>query len=865
MDAASHDSAPASIARSRRGLLRGGIWNTAVLIIALGAGGLAISAGVVWHQVVDGANRAHDTALADAAADRIAAVANGRISELRGRMAALAEASITREALASGDTDHITAASGELTEALTHAERVALIPPGSADVDLDAAVPISWAARELIQRAETQPLVGPEGVVLDDQRARFYAAHRVSDGEALLGVVFVAWSHDFFAAPLQAVAADTGTARLVQEFEGDPVALLTLGEAPAGAQPAGAPQRRSRALDAPHWTLTLKPQPAPAAVAAMGPVISALAVALALLLAGVMLGFSRLSRTLSADVNLLIEHTGNLLRGRRPSAQRYALPVFEDVEQEIARMSRHTSDPAGSAAPRAAPAPAGANAAPADAQPRTDNEESAMTDQEHDGGSDDDFLDVRPSDAGEPAPAAPGAIALEPEIFRSYDIRGITTSNLTEDVVYWIGRAFAAEAADYQQRRVAVGRDGRHSSPPLRDALTRGLAEGGMDVIDIGEVPTPVLYFATHELGTGTGIMLTGSHNPPEYNGIKMVLDGVTLAEERIQALRARIEENRLTTGTGNVEAVNVADRYLEKIVDDVVVAQPLKVVVDCGNGVAGNLAPELVRQLGCEVVPLYCEVDGDFPNHHPDPAEPANLEDLITVVQAESADLGLAFDGDGDRLGVVTGTGEVVWPDKLLMVYAQDIVGRNPGADIIYDVKCSRHLSSLISDLGGRPIMWKTGHSHIKAKLKETGALLAGEFSGHICFGERWYGFDDALYAAARLLEIVGGTDQSIDELVAQFPVTFSTPEIKVTTTEQAKFEIVDRLAGEGDFGTGAITAIDGLRVDFADGWGLIRPSNTSPVLSLRFEADDADALERIQALFQEQLTRIAPDLSFR
>jgi phosphomannomutase/phosphoglucomutase len=287
--------------------------------------------------------------------------------------------------------------------------------------------------------------------------------------------------------------------------------------------------------------------------------------------------------------------------------------------------------------------------------------------------------------------------------------------------------------------------------------------------------------------------------------------------------------------------------------------------VVDCGNGVAGTLAPELIAQLGCEVVPLYCDVDGDFPNHHPDPAEPANLEDLITVVKAEQADVGLAFDGDGDRLGVVTSSGEIIWPDKLLMLYAQDIVGRNPGADIIYDVKCSRHLNSLISDLGGRPIMWKTGHSHVKAKLKETGALLAGEFSGHICFGERWYGFDDALYAAARLLEILGGTDASADELFSQFPITYSTPELKIPTSEQAKFEIIQRLAIDGDFGDGTITTIDGLRVDYADGWGLVRPSNTSPVLSLRFEADGQEALERIQNLFQAQLDTIDPGLRFR
>ena len=455
-------------------------------------------------------------------------------------------------------------------------------------------------------------------------------------------------------------------------------------------------------------------------------------------------------------------------------------------------------------------------------------------------------------------------LKLSPEIFRAYDIRGITTKNLTDDVVYWIGRAFATEAQANDRDRVAVGRDGRHSSAGLRDALVRGLTEGGCDVIDIGEVPTPLLYFATHALDTGTGVMITGSHNPPDYNGLKMMIAGETLAEGRIQELKNRILENRLDEGNGDVEEMDLADHYLDRVQESVAVAQPCKVVVDCGNGVAGHLAPRLIEELGCEVVPLYCNVDGDFPNHHPDPAEPENLQDLIDVVRDEGADIGLAFDGDGDRLGVVTPAGEIIYPDKLLMLFAQDIVGRNPGADVIYDVKCSRHLNNLISELGGRPIMWRTGHSHMKAKLKETEALLAGEFSGHICFAERWYGFDDALYSAARLLEIVGAQDQNVDELFSQFPTTHSTPEIKITTTETQKFEIIEQLAIGADFGDGTVTDIDGVRVDFSDGWGLVRASNTSPVLSLRFEADDPEALERIKGIFARRLAAIDSALTF-
>ncbi|MBV1905348.1 MAG: phosphomannomutase/phosphoglucomutase [Pseudomonadales bacterium] len=453
---------------------------------------------------------------------------------------------------------------------------------------------------------------------------------------------------------------------------------------------------------------------------------------------------------------------------------------------------------------------------------------------------------------------------LDPEIFRAYDIRGIVTSNLTSEIVYWIGRAFAGQAREANQERVAVGRDGRLSSPELSEALIRGLTEGGLDVLDIGMVPTPLLYYATHALNTGTGIMITGSHNPPDYNGLKMVLAGTTLAEDSIQTLRARIESNNLPEGEGSSETVDIIASYLDRVTEDVVLAQAPKIVIDCGNGVAGNVAPQLLRDLGCEVIELYCEVDGNFPNHHPDPAEQENLADLITVVEAENADLGLAFDGDGDRLGVITNKGTIIWPDKLLMLFSRDIVGRNPGSDIIYDVKCSRHLNTLISEYGGRPIMCKTGHSNIKAKIKETGALLGGEFSGHICFAERWYGFDDALYSAARLLEITASETKTVEELFDEFPITFMTPELKIQTTESRKTEVMQLLNSKGDFGGGTMTNIDGIRVDYPDGWGLIRQSNTSPVLTLRFEADGQAPLDRIQKIFQSQLHKLDPALTF-
>lgn len=453
---------------------------------------------------------------------------------------------------------------------------------------------------------------------------------------------------------------------------------------------------------------------------------------------------------------------------------------------------------------------------------------------------------------------------LDSGIFRAYDIRGITTQNLSEEVVYWIGRSFATAALAEGQNTAVVGRDGRLSSPGLENALSRGLCEGGMDVISVGLVPTPLLYFATHELQTGTGIMITGSHNPPEYNGLKMMIGGVTLAEERIQTLLHNLQHNTLSEGSGQISTADIVPAFRDKMLPVCELSRPLNVVVDCGNGVAGGIAPEIIEALGCNVTPLFCEVDGNFPNHHPDPAEPENLQDLIAKVKETSADIGLAFDGDGDRLGVVTPAGGIIWPDKLMMFFAEDICRRNPGETVIFDVKCSRYLPEIIREAGGVPLMWKTGHSHIKAKIKETNSPLAGEFSGHLCIVENWYGFDDAIFAAGRLLQLLSQTDASADECFAEYPVTVTTPEIKIQTTEEHKFAVMRALMDTGDFGRGSLTDIDGIRVDFDNGWGLIRPSNTSPVLSLRFEADTESALMDIQTLFQTELQKVDRSLAF-
>jgi phosphomannomutase / phosphoglucomutase len=449
------------------------------------------------------------------------------------------------------------------------------------------------------------------------------------------------------------------------------------------------------------------------------------------------------------------------------------------------------------------------------------------------------------------------------EIFKAYDIRGIVGKTLTSDIVEAIGHAIGSEAVARKQHSIAIGRDGRLSGPEFAQALARGIQKSGINVIDVGMVATPMTYFAAFQLKTDCAVMITGSHNPPDYNGLKMVLAGETLSGETIQKLRQRIEQNDLAHGSGSYSQYDITPEYLARITSDIKLARPLNITVDCGNGVAGNFAAKLYRGIGCIVTEMFCEVDGNFPNHHPDPSDPHNLEDLIEALRDNDSELGLAFDGDGDRLGVVTKDGKIIFPDRQLMLFAADVLSRNAGAEIIFDVKSTRNLFSWIRQHGGKPTLWKTGHSLVKAKMRETGALLAGEMSGHVFFKERWYGFDDGLYAGARLLEILSKVADPSATLNA-LPDAVCTPELHIHTSEGVNHTLIARLQKEARFTDAKdIITIDGLRVEYADGFGLMRPSNTTPVIVLRFEADDAAALQRIQNDFRKVLLGAAPDLS--
>jgi phosphomannomutase/phosphoglucomutase len=458
-----------------------------------------------------------------------------------------------------------------------------------------------------------------------------------------------------------------------------------------------------------------------------------------------------------------------------------------------------------------------------------------------------------------------GKVPLVRSIFRAYDIRGVVGTNLDSGIAHLIGEVIGSILVEKGLKGIVVGYDGRLSSPSLAQGLMDGLASTGVTVLDLGCVATPVVYFASHKTDFTSGISVTGSHNPPDYNGFKIVIDGHTLSGDAITNIFDRIVEKQIIRAAtpGVISRRDIVPEYIRHIADDIQIDRPLKVVVDCGNGVPGSTAPALLRAIGAEVVELYCDVDGNFPNHHPDPSDPHNLIDLINLVKHEAADIGLAFDGDGDRLGVVTAQGEMIYPDRLLMLFAEDVLNRHPGAAIIYDVKCTGSLQGHILRHGGSPIMWKTGHSLIKAKMKETHAELAGEMSGHFFFAERWFGFDDGMYAAARLLEILATSPEGIQSLFDALPKLVSTPELKIELNEGEQHSFIERFVANAKFEGARINLIDGLRADWPDGWGLVRASNTTPVLVVRFEAHDEAALNRIQNLFRSELLALNAEMT--
>lgn len=767
------------------------------------------------------------------------------------------------------------ALAGEMKHMLPGTEAVFVFPYGEINRQSGRQFELSFVNLDLAKRAETGRQLHPDAFPRDGKWYVQYATP-VADpnSRAIKGTLLVIFDASTLAPALHVSdAALGGRLALNQTVSGPAQTVVAAGE--------GSGEQKTLSLSAPNWSIVYSPGNtlAPVVDPVMALLIVVVPALIAMLLVWVLL--NRAQSGVRQDVANMIQWAHKAFVGDRAKSPAYQWDLAASVGEALQRLAQVSekrlakAEEAGRASAKAATkAPAGKSRS--GGQTAVDEplfqETDALDIDMLDG--DEDVLGFGESaTGGDDVFGAEGfdveetllpSVDVSPSIFRAYDIRGIVGETLTGEIVGLIGQAIGSEALERQVTDLCIGYDGRHSSPELADALARGIMSTGCNVINVGAVPTPVLYFATHHLNTGSGVMVTGSHNPANYNGLKMMLAGDTLSGDQIQHLLQRIQSHEFVEGQGQYSDQDVRRPYLDRIIEDIAVAAPLKVVMDAGNGIAGELGPILVEELGCEVIPLFCEVDGDFPNHHPDPGKPENLEALIAKVKAEKADIGLAFDGDGDRLGVVTNTGKIIWPDRLLMLFARDVVSRNPGADVIYDVKCSRRLAGVINEAGGRPIMWKTGHSLMKAKMRETGALLAGEMSGHVFFKERWYGFDDGLYSAARLLEILGVEDRDSDDVFAELPDDFSTPEINVAVTDENKFAIIEKLSAEGDFGDGGnLSSIDGVRVDYQDGWGLCRASNTTPVLVLRFESETEAGMERIRDIFRTQLAKVAPDVT--
>lgn len=738
---------------------------------------------------------------------------------------------------ADGDAAALRAEQDRLTRLVPDAEQIRLLPVGITEPDTELKPNMGYASLLMVRQAERQDGVLPAEVHqfgTADQHIAIAAGIRPAPGEQAEGVIHAAFSTAGLQRLLQSVDDYAGRVEL-QQIIPDKAPFTIASKGPEVSN--GTPPDRVLTIHGTIWQLaywggvgaglSIKDM-----LTLMGPEL------LVFILACVMLFLlsQRMVKALKKDQHTILNMFDAFTTGRPLKTQLAALgdlqPTLDVLEHQIKefRLSK---------------------AERARGRPVTGEIAGGIT------------VEDESEAISQPVISLNESVEISPTIFRAYDIRGVIGETLNEDVVALLGQGIGSEIFEKGFQSVLVARDARNSSDSLQSALIQGLKASGRDVIDIGLVPTPLLNYAVHDHNIECGVIVTGSHNPPQYNGLKLVIGGESPSNQGIQDLRRRIDARQLLQGDGSFDSLDVVADYIERVVSDIRLGQPLKVVVDCGNGAASVVAPELYRQLGCEVIELYCTVDGSFPNHHPDPGDPRNMQALQKAVLEHQAALGLAFDGDGDRLGVVDSSGKIIWPDRLLMYLAIDVLTREPGGDIIYDVKCSRHLANIILSNGGRPLMWKSGHSNLKNKMKETHALLAGEFSGHIMFSERWYGFDDGLYTGARLLEILSLDYRTSAEVFAELPEGLATPEYSLPLEEgrsQELMKVVDQLK---DLPDARLVKIDGLRAEFEQGWGLMRASNTTPALLFRFEADDEAGLQQVQSIFRDLLAKVAPDLT--
>lgn len=744
-----------------------------------------------------------------------------------------------------------------------------VIPSGTAKLDRDTFPPLTFSAIDAIQKTEAGQTVHPEVQTASDKKVLYWAHPIKQDNQPILGTLFVCLDFGELMAKFTPSTTQNTLIQLVQKFDKvEPQILFSHGD----PQLQHNSMRSEQVGSNPNWTLIYAQAPA----AINSQLLDYALLPLMLFLCGLgvtVLTLQTLEKHLRADGAAMLLHTEELKFGQYSKPPLFNLLFMETMSYTLERIfiddddqaktniafhttAKNLSDKAPIAELREPPDTINAVIQAGTHSSQSENVKSPEPPQKQDKIFPPNKLPSATVDDQLSLPHLPE------HIFRAYDIRGIAHKELSVETVRLLGQSIGSEALDKGERSIFVGHDGRLSGPDLSVALIDGLLSTGINVTHLGIIPTPVLWFACHTQESRSGVMVTGSHNPADYNGLKIMIAGETLSQGQIINLRNRLLRQSIRHGKGQESHLDLNDQYVQHIAEDVILATPMTLVIDSGNGAAGPLALKLFNELGCKTIPLFCDIDGNFPNHHPDPSQEKNLASLKQAITDNNADLGLAFDGDGDRIGVVTSSGKVIWPDRLMMLYAKDLLVRNPGADIIFDVKCSRRLSELITSLGGRPLMWKTGHSLIKSKLKEINAALAGEMSGHIFFNDRWFGFDDALYCGARLLEILSTEGDSPEEVFAALPESLATPEILIPVPEDKKFKIIQELQAKGQFGAGKINTLDGIRVDFPKAWGLVRASNTTPALTARFEAHNEEALEQIQALFHKQLLAIDSQL---
>jgi phosphomannomutase / phosphoglucomutase len=828
---------------SRRAVRKAVIIAVSVLVVCLVVGG-----GWKVLSKISASVEKDDLEAKDTIARSVASHVQKNITQAKDKLSALAKDVQIIEMFQQGaDAATLSIAAAEKQPLFNQALKLRFIKPGSYQLDDVEDVPLSFASMEMLKKAETTSQINTEVHMLGAANQQIVMIERVvNNAFELIGLLHLSLDVSLLDSIMKDLILEEGYVELTQRAAGKTLVLAKFGDA---GQRQG--EATTVSVNDTRWIIAYWVGSAP--IISTGDSASSnmpvILIVLVLLVVGGAVYFVVIKK-----------------KGTSPSAGEGDLITYEGAVRAIAEGAHAGVEHMIPHLPKADRITA--NLKPLSQGLVADDATMiAVPPSEAEAIDQADTLDITAEPEPENTPKEPEQPQIAPVIFRAYDIRGVVGESLTESAVYEIARAIGTMAQERGQQGIAVARDGRTSSPELCEALIKGLISTGRDVIDIGMVPTPVLYFATHHLETGSGVMITGSHNAAEYNGLKIMLGGNTLSGDDIKDIQNRTISGEHATGQGDLRHADISADYIRRISEDIPVAlgSSLKIVVDCGNGVAGTLAPQLLNAIGHDIVEMYCDIDGKFPNHHPDPSQPENLKDLVDKVKAEGADIGFAFDGDGDRLGVVDAEGNIIWPDRQLMLLAKDVLTRNQGANIIFDVKCSRYLKSIIESNGGKPLMWKTGHSFIKSKMKEIDAPLAGEMSGHIFFKERWYGFDDALYTAARFIEIFTNAKQTPTELFAELPDGVSTPELRLPLDEDQHAGFMEELIENMPKSGAEISDIDGMRIEYSDGWGLARPSNTSPNIILRFEGESEAALERIKSEFRTAIQLVVPvDLPF-